>query len=80
MTRGAPNPRPAPKPGPGSTMDATGRTHRDYAIEHAEYMATAAESFLEVFNKCITEDTEFDSTADVERLGEAAHTLRSYIY
>jgi hypothetical protein len=36
--------------------DATGRTAHDYAIEHAEYMATSAEQLLNHLNECTNID------------------------
>lgn len=33
-------------------VDATGRTPQDYAIEHAEYLATSAEQLLNHLNEC----------------------------
>jgi len=37
-------------------LDATGRSAQDYAIEHAEYMATSAEQLLNHLNKCTNID------------------------
>lgn len=39
-----------------SQSDATGRSIQDYAIEHAEYMATSAEQLLNHLNECTNID------------------------
>lgn len=79
MSRGAPTPRPKPIARPKGLSDATGRTPKDYAIEHAEYLAKNAEDLLETLNNCIGEETEFINNEDSE-LGEAIGSLRSGIY
>ena len=43
------------------------RTPKDYAIEHAEYMALAAESFMGAAS--VAEDEEIDTESFCERLG-----------
>lgn len=68
----------------------SGRTNRDYAIEHAEYLAKAAERFIEAVcshSQAVMEHDEQDTmetakAADdaAESTGEAMTSLRSMIY
>jgi hypothetical protein len=38
---------PSPSADPAEQADATGRTSADYALEHAEYLALAAQAFID---------------------------------
>lgn len=61
-------------------------TDADYAIEHAEYLAKDAESYIEAVNHYLnTEDGEEEFSEDdvmsaAERMSEHARGLRNSVY
>ncbi len=79
-------------PGAANLPDATGRTAKDYAIEHAEYMAQSVDGLSKAFDDyglaCLAVDQEEgDAGAALEALDEARVALqeslvdlRGYVY
>lgn len=63
---------------PFSALPVATRTPKDYAIEHAGYMATTAKQFLEYLNE-VSDEEEGHIVPD-DRFGDHASTLRSHIY
>lgn len=61
-----------------AVADATGRTPKDYAVEHAEYMAKDAESLLDTINE-LSDAEEGVVRAEYE-LSEAMGRMREGIY
>jgi hypothetical protein len=57
------------------------RSDADYAIEHGEYLATAAENFLaELYRFQKKESEDGCDVADSDSLNDHAHALRDGIY
>ena len=61
-----------------SVPDATGRTAKDYAIEHARYMATDARNLLDALSQAY--DMDEDVITPCEMLSEARQRLSGGIY
>ncbi|MDQ0082872.1 hypothetical protein J2W35_003231 [Variovorax boronicumulans] len=80
--------QPCPSQGCGGAGSEAARTHKDCAIEHAEYMATTAEGLIEAVNDLAKAEQEQDdglaNPSDVnaaqETVCEFLGTLRNRIY
>lgn len=74
--------RPEPPPPPRSSAHPQKPEKilnaKDIAIEHAEYMAKAAENYLAVMNKALNEDTDLRGCED--SISDAYTSLKSMIY
>lgn len=79
-------------PGAADLADCTGRSPKDYAIEHAEYMAKCADRLVGVFEEyglalIAVEHEEGDASDALEALDQARDSLqerlvdlRGYVY
>lgn len=77
---GAPRPEAGDRPGPqisGQQFETGARTPQDFAIEHAEYMAVAAEQLIAADNLLCVEGTSLDV---IDQHSEASRTLENRIY
>lgn len=69
--------RRAQQPAGVAVPDATGRTPQDYAIEHAEYMAVAAESVISDYRAYSKARIDFEDAEGEDAPDEAFETVNS---